>query len=78
MRSTLSTMASSRSTTPIKRGANSSMRVMVSLNLARVASSPVIEPLRSVSVSPSSVSSVSTCSTVTSAFSAACVNVLSR
>ena len=78
MRSTRSTMASSRSTTPIRRGASSSMRVMVSLNRASVASRPLVDLLRSVSVSPRSPSSASTCSTVTSAFSAACVSVLMR
>ena len=51
MRSTRSTMASSRSTTPISRGASSSIRVMVSLNRTRVASRPLVELLRSVSVS---------------------------
>ena len=78
MRSTLATIPYMRSTTAMSRGASSLMLLIVSLNRSRVASRLPVELFKSTSVSLKPSKMVSTCSTVTSAFSAACASFLIR
>src|SRR6476660_7528055 len=71
MRSTRATMPSIRSTTAVNRGASSLIWLIVSLNRSSVASRLPVELLRSTRVSLNPSKMASTCSTVTSALSAA-------
>ncbi|EID11461.1 hypothetical protein MPHLEI_19469 [Mycolicibacterium phlei RIVM601174] len=71
-------MPSIRSTTAASRGASSLTWLMVSLNRSRVASRLAADRLRSSRVAPRPSRRASTCSTVTSALSAACASFLIR